>query len=114
MSLPPPPDPPSPTPRGRAVRLLAAVTTVVVVVLLGSIGTSDSVRPTYHHYVAMGDSYTAAPFVPLTDVAYGCFRSSNNYPKLVAEALRVEEIGLYGRRATGAKYLINPNKGIAL
>ena len=57
----------------------------MVVVLLGSIGTSDSVRPTYHHYVAMGDSYTAAPFVPLTDVAYGCFRSSNNYPKLVAD-----------------------------
>ena len=32
----------------------------------------------------------------------------------LAEARRVEEIGLYGRRATGAKYLINPNKGIAL
>ena len=28
----------------------------------------------------MGDSFTAAPFVPLTDVAHGCHRSSNNYP----------------------------------
>ncbi len=72
----------------------------MVVVLLGSIGTRDSVRPTYHHYVAMGDSYTAAPFVPLTDVAYGCFRSSNNYPKLVAAALRVDD--LQDRSCSGA------------
>jgi NADPH2:quinone reductase len=31
----------------------------------------------------------------------------------LAEALRVDEIAVYARRATGAKYLINPNKGIA-
>jgi NADPH2:quinone reductase len=31
----------------------------------------------------------------------------------LAEALRLDEIAVYGRRATGAKYLINPNKGIA-
>ena len=31
----------------------------------------------------------------------------------LAEALRVEEIAVYGRRSTGAKYLVNPNKGIA-
>jgi lysophospholipase L1-like esterase len=77
------------------------VTTVVVVVLLGSIGTSDSVRPTYQHYVALGDSYTAAPYVPLTDVARGCFRSSHNYPKLVATALRVDD--LQDRSCTGAR-----------
>ena len=93
----------------QALRLVAAVLTVVVVVLLGGIGTSDPVRPTYHHYVAMGDSFTAAPFVPLTDVAYGCYRSSNNYPHLVAEALHIDDLrdrscsgaqtaDLYGRR----------------
>lgn len=38
-------------------------------------------------YVALGDSYSAAPFVPTTDVAGGCFRSSNNYPALAAQAL---------------------------
>jgi NADPH2:quinone reductase len=31
----------------------------------------------------------------------------------LAEALRLEEIAVYAKRATGAKYLINPNKGIA-
>ena len=40
-----------------------------------------------HRYVALGDSYSAAPLVPVTDVANGCFRSSNNYPTLVAKAL---------------------------
>lgn len=38
-------------------------------------------------YVALGDSYTSAPFVPQTDVAGGCFRSDGNYPAQVAEAL---------------------------
>jgi lysophospholipase L1-like esterase len=38
-------------------------------------------------YVALGDSYVAAPLVPVTDVANGCFRSSNNYPSIVAKKL---------------------------
>ena len=38
-------------------------------------------------YVALGDSYSSAPLVPTTDVADGCFRSSGNYPALVATAL---------------------------
>lgn len=41
-------------------------------------------------YVALGDSYTSAPLVPVTDVANGCFRSSNNYPALVARELGAE------------------------
>lgn len=85
----------------QALRLLATLLTVVLVVGLGSVGTSDAPRPEYHHYVALGDSYTAAPFVPLTDVAYGCYRSSNNYPHLVAEALHIED--LRDRSCTGAQ-----------
>jgi len=38
-------------------------------------------------YVALGDSFTSAPLVPVTDVANGCFRSSANYPSLVARKL---------------------------
>jgi NADPH2:quinone reductase len=40
---------------------------------------------------------------------------ASHYTKEIslAEALRLEEIAVYGRRATGAKYLINPNKDIA-
>lgn len=35
-------------------------------------------------YVAMGDSFTAAPFLPESSTD-GCFRSDSNYPHLVAE-----------------------------
>ncbi|GAA1908015.1 SGNH/GDSL hydrolase family protein [Nocardioides lentus] len=42
-------------------------------------------------YVALGDSYTAAPLVPSIDGASGpCVRSTGNYPALVAEALAAE------------------------
>jgi NADPH2:quinone reductase len=39
---------------------------------------------------------------------------ASHYAKEVslAEALRLEEIAIYGKLATGQKYLINPNKGL--
>lgn len=43
-------------------------------------------------YVALGDSFTAAPLVPTTDLAGGCFRSDGNYPSLVADRLDVAEL----------------------
>jgi lysophospholipase L1-like esterase len=48
--------------------------------------------PTYARYVALGDSYTAAPLVPETDVNNGCLRSTNNYPALVAAELPGTEL----------------------
>jgi lysophospholipase L1-like esterase len=85
----------------QALRLVAAVLVVLLVVLLGGFGTRKPEGPTYHHYVAMGDSFTAAPYVPLNDVAYGCNRSSNNYPHLVARALHIDD--LKDRSCTGAQ-----------
>lgn len=38
-------------------------------------------------YVALGDSYTAAPLISDDPVADGCLRSSVNYPALVADEL---------------------------
>ena len=40
---------------------------------------------------------------------------ASHYTKEIslAEALTVAEIAVYGKRATGSKYLINPNKGLA-
>lgn len=40
-------------------------------------------------YVALGDSFTAAPLVPVTRIARGCFRSDANYPSLLAESLHL-------------------------
>ncbi|WP_395690460.1 SGNH/GDSL hydrolase family protein [Nocardioides sp.] len=41
----------------------------------------------YEEYVALGDSYTAAPLVAPTDTSTTCLRSQVNYPALVAEAM---------------------------
>ncbi|HEX7436145.1 MAG TPA: zinc-binding dehydrogenase [Caldimonas sp.] len=40
---------------------------------------------------------------------------ASHYSKEIslAEALQLDAIAVYGKRATGAKYLVNPNKGIA-
>lgn len=43
-------------------------------------------------YVALGDSYTAGPLIPVQQAdPVGCFRSDHNYPHLVAAALRVAD-----------------------
>jgi len=43
----------------------------------------------YATYVALGDSYTAGPLIPTTDLAGGCARSDHNYPSLLARRLHV-------------------------
>ena len=49
---------------------------------------SPAAAPTeYDQYVALGDSYTAAPLVPPTDTSTICLRSGVNYPALVAKAM---------------------------
>jgi lysophospholipase L1-like esterase len=53
---------------------------------------TDASAPPFERYVALGDSFTAGPLVPTTDVAGGCFRSDRNYPALVAEQLDVDEL----------------------
>jgi lysophospholipase L1-like esterase len=53
----------------------------------GDASSVPSAPPTSLKYVALGDSYVAAPLVPVTDVANGCFRSSANYPSIVAKKL---------------------------
>jgi hypothetical protein len=50
----------------------------------GDASSVPSAPPTSLKYVALGDSYVAAPLVPVTDVANGCFRSSAHYPSICA------------------------------
>lgn len=38
-------------------------------------------------YVALGDSFTAAPLVPGTNLVDGCLQSDHNYPHLIAAGL---------------------------
>ena len=85
----------------QVVRLLVALLAAVLVLILLTTSGREERIPAYHRYVALGDSYTAAPFVPLTDVAYGCYRSSNNYPHLVAEDLHIDQLD--DRSCSGAR-----------
>ena len=50
-------------------------------------GSPTDAPTAYDQYVALGDSYTAAPLVPPTDTSTICLRSGANYPALVAEAM---------------------------
>jgi lysophospholipase L1-like esterase len=52
-------------------------------------GTAAARKPP-QSYVALGDSYTAGPLIPLQETdPLGCLRSDHNYPHLVAAALGV-------------------------
>jgi lysophospholipase L1-like esterase len=50
---------------------------------------SHSGAPSFGSYVALGDSYTAGPLIPDVDAAAGCFRSTHNYPALLAAQLQI-------------------------
>ena len=87
--------------RRAVVRVGVPVLLVAIAMVLTSLATPQRREPTYARYVAFGDSFTAAPFVPVTDLASGCLRSRENYPHRVAETLRIQT--LLDRSCTGAQ-----------
>lgn len=86
-----------------SLRLLvaAAMTLVVVALVAGGVwllgGQSDDLPASAQlpdvdgtDYVALGDSFSSGPLIPLMrNDASGCFRSTNNYPAYVADLLDV-------------------------
>ena len=82
-------------------------------------GTGSTTPPAprvFERYVALGDSYTAAPLVPDLDAAKGCYRSTNNYPAVLARTIEVktfvdrscsgaETTDMAGRQQTGVASL---------
>ncbi|WP_410612119.1 SGNH/GDSL hydrolase family protein [Amycolatopsis sp. lyj-109] len=69
----------------RTTRLLVAVFSAAI--LLTTAATVASATE-FHHYVALGDSYTSGPFVPAQRLdPLGCGRSTANYPSVVAASL---------------------------
>lgn len=77
--------------RRRTPRVVALVAAALMAAACSSSDVADA-PPDFDRYVALGDSFTAAPLVPTTDVANGCFRSDGNYPSLVAEELDVDRL----------------------
>ncbi|CAA9233752.1 MAG: putative secreted hydrolase [uncultured Acidimicrobiales bacterium] len=70
--------------RSARTRLLLIAVTVV---LAGGLHLSRAAVAGTESYVALGDSYTAGPGIPIQLLdPLGCFRSDHNYPHLVAAA----------------------------
>jgi lysophospholipase L1-like esterase len=68
----------------RARRGLIIAVLVVCTVLVSAFSASASPQR-YQRYVALGDSYTAGPLIPLQRIdPLGCFRSTSNYPAQLA------------------------------
>lgn len=68
----------------RVTRLLTAVVSVAVLLA----GTTTATAATLG-YVALGDSYTSGPFIPVQSLdPLGCGRSSANYPSVLARKLQ--------------------------
>jgi lysophospholipase L1-like esterase len=73
---------------GRLLRVFAGATAVMALVVAPA-GASTA---RHANYVALGDSYTAAPLVLTSPEGnpLGCARSTNNYPNLVAKAIKAK------------------------
>jgi lysophospholipase L1-like esterase len=65
-----------------------------------SSGATRASNLAYPTYVALGDSYTAAPGVPQTEQETGCLRSNGNYASLVANQLESDFVDVSCSAAT--------------
>jgi len=66
-------------------RVLAAVMALVV-----ALAGAATARAADGSYVALGDSFTAGPVIPLQIPPFGCLKSDHNYPHLAAPALKFQ------------------------
>lgn len=73
-------------------RFLLTISLALIAPLLLAPVASAAPEPAVRSYVALGDSYTAGPFIPRqTGNPPGCLRSNRNYPSLVAQTLGVPD-----------------------
>jgi lysophospholipase L1-like esterase len=64
-------------------RLVALVVTLLAA-LVAQVPAAGAAPPSY---VALGDSFTAGPLIPLQIPPFGCLKSNNNYPHMAAPDL---------------------------
>ncbi|HVF33430.1 MAG TPA: SGNH/GDSL hydrolase family protein [Acidimicrobiales bacterium] len=75
---------------GQPLRRLLSLGVLLGVVIAVGWSPGAAAPPIKGTYVALGDSYAAGPLIPAPEGPWGCLRSSNNYPKLVAARLGLE------------------------
>lgn len=71
----------------RRRRVLAPAVAVAVALSALLVPGSSAVGADPKQYVALGDSYAAGPLIPMMEQPWGCLKSTNNYPKLLAKRL---------------------------
>ncbi|MFB6722693.1 SGNH/GDSL hydrolase family protein [Kribbella sp. NPDC056345] len=92
-------------------RAIAAVTGLLMTTVLTVPAHADS--PRFTEYVALGDSYTSAPFVPIPDLlSLGCARSFSNYPKMVAGALGIYHFTDVSCGGADTTHMLNPQSTV--
>ncbi|QWF77418.1 SGNH/GDSL hydrolase family protein [Amycolatopsis sp. CA-230715] len=70
----------------RRTGLPIAAVAAVAALFTGTASAASAAEPV--RYVALGDSYTSGPFIPLMRLdPLGCARSTNNYPSLLSRKL---------------------------
>ena len=77
------------TSNGRRRTWLLALALSILVALAVQVAAAAAKPP---NYVALGDSYTAGPFIPLQIPPYGCLKSDHNYPHLAFPQLPVASL----------------------
>ncbi len=61
------------------------------IALIVAIGALAAPAPAAADYVALGDSYTAGPLIPLQIQPFGCLKSNNNYAHIAQRTLAFAE-----------------------
>lgn len=76
----------------RARKLFASLAVVSVAAALHVVpaqAAPPTRTPTVPSYVAIGDSYSAGPGIPVTTFAMGCYRSDDNFASQLSQRLRI-------------------------
>jgi len=74
----------------RSIALAAAATVLALVGFPARSGATIGKSP--KHFVALGDSYTSGPVIPVQRIdPLGCERSTSNYPALLAGTLHIRD-----------------------
>ncbi len=60
---------------------------LLLAVLISTLALAAPGAATAQEYVALGDSFTAGPLIPVQVPIFGCLKSNNNFPNLTARQL---------------------------
>lgn len=74
------------------------------------VATPAPVEPQIGRYVALGDSYTAAPYVGVTALENGCLRSERNYPARLAKLVDARVLVDVSCAGAETRHLVEPQQ----